>query len=345
MGGKNSSPWVYLLDWILSLIVALAFLFFFSRLIGFIVTFLLKLFLWRRSKTRITVESLRISPLGGRIFAKNLVITTQDYTISVLALNFSWRYWIFRIIRISEFYYQMRQELESGIPRDENEKLPCRFVLYLEGLEVFMYNRSFAYDNIEQMLNEKAKNPSETTKFTTAKTGPAESTSLSYLLRLMPIRVQIKKGTLILGNSTTPSIFVASYKSAFGIIDLHQSPCPLDYFRHVYNFSLAQFQLSMKPNISYDKSKYTKPKTSQLNHKSSTIRLNRQRQYQYWHKFHQASKKAVRLLRPKKRQAEIKLEEASKEWRGLRRYIDNEPRSPNNIHLNTEEEYANWTLP
>lgn len=344
MGGKNSSPWVYLLDWILSLIVALAFLFFFSRLIGFIVTFLLKLFLWRRSKTRITVESLRISPLGGRIFAKNLVITTQDYTISVLALNFSWRYWIFRIIRISEFYYQMRQELESGIPRDENEKLPCRFVLYLEGLEVFMYNRSFAYDNIEQMLNEKAKNPSETTKFTTAKTGPAESTSLSYLLRLMPIRVQIKKGTLILGNSTTPSIFVASYKSAFGIIDLHQSPCPLDYFRHVYNFSLAQFQLSMKPNISYDKSKYTKPKTSQLNHKSSTIRLNRQRQYQYWHKFHQASKKAVRLLRPKKRQAEIKLEEASKEWRGLRRYIDNEPRSPNNIHLNTEEEYAKYSL-
>ncbi len=42
-----------------------------------------------------------------------------------------------------------------------------------------MYNRSFAYDNIEQMLNEKAKNPSETTKFTTAKTGPAEHSQLS----------------------------------------------------------------------------------------------------------------------------------------------------------------------
>lgn len=343
VGGKHSSPWVYLLDWILSLIVALAFLFFFSRLIGVLVTFVLKLFLWKRSKMRITVESLRISPLGGRIFAKNLVIITQDYTISVLALNFSWRYWIFRIIRISDFYYQMRQGLESDIPRDENEKLPCRFVLYLEGLEVFMYNRSFAYDNIEQMLSDQAKNRSETTKFSTTKTGPAESTSLSYLLRLMPIRVQVKKGTVILGNSTTPSIFVASYKSAYGIIDLHQSPCPLDYFRHVYNFSLAQFQLSMKPNISYDKSKYSKVKTSQ-HHKSSTIHLNRQRQYQYWHKFHQASKKAAHFLRPRKRRAEIKLEEASKEWRGLRRYIDNEPRSPNNIHLNMEEEYAKYSL-
>lgn len=343
VGGKSSSPWVYFLDWILSLILALAFVFFFSRLIGFIVSFILKLFLWKRSKVRITIEALRISPLGGRIFAKNLVIVTQDYTISVLALNFSWRYWIFRIIRISDFYYQARNDVNPGLSREENEKLPNRFVLYLEGLEVFMHNRTFAYDNIEQMLSQKKQDPAEETTFSMTGDGSSQSKALPYLLRLLPIKIRIKKGTFILGNSTTPTIFVASYKSAYGIIDLHQSPCPLDYFRHVYNFSLDQFQLSMKPNISYDDSKHGQPATA-LNHKSSTVHLNRQRQYNFWHKFHQASKKIVNLLRPKKHQSQLNLDEATKQWRGLRRYVDTDPRSPNNVHLNTEEEYAKYSL-
>lgn len=344
VGDKNSSPWVYFLDWILSLILALAFIFYFNRLIGFIVSYLLKLVLWKRYQMRITVESLRISLLGGRIFAKNLVFINKDYTISILTLNFSWRYWLFRVTKISDYYYQVREDCKNGVSREENEKLPCRFVLYLEGLEVFMYNRTFAYDNIESMLNRTKNDPSGITEIKSTDYDPPDSSAIAYLLKLMPINVRIKKGTLILGNSTTPSIFVASYKTAYGIIDIHKSPCTLDYFRHIYNFSLDQFQLSMKPNITYDVTKFSKSKSAQISHKSSTIHLNKQEQYQFWHKFHQATKKVARLLRPSTREAEIKTADATNQWRGLQRYVDNEPRSPSNIHLNTEEEYAKYSL-
>ena len=36
--------------------------------------------------------------------------------------------------------------------RKRNDKLPSRFLLVIDGLEVFIYNRTVAYDNIMDIL-------------------------------------------------------------------------------------------------------------------------------------------------------------------------------------------------
>lgn len=146
-----ASTWIYLADWILVLFVGFAFVFYFDRLIGFIISFVGK-WLWKASNVGINIESIRFSVLGGRVLIKNLTIMTEDWTVSVLQLNFTWRYWLWGKTRIPEFMLPEENEGESSFTKSDNEKLPSRFLLAMEGLEIFMYNRTMAYDNIVETL-------------------------------------------------------------------------------------------------------------------------------------------------------------------------------------------------
>lgn len=145
------SFWIYWADWILALILSLGFVFYFHRLLGFIVSFVFKIFLWRHYKISVNIQSFKVSPLGGRLFMKNLTILTSDMTISIVNLTFTWRYWIFRLNRLSNFYFEIDNEAPE-ISQKRNDKLPSRFLLVIDGLEVFIYNRTVAYDNIMDIL-------------------------------------------------------------------------------------------------------------------------------------------------------------------------------------------------
>lgn len=393
----ENSSWIYLVDWILALILGLAFIFYFDRLIGLVTSLTLKLILWQRYKIRINAESLRVSFLGGRIFVKNLTIITANQTVSILQLNLTWRYWIlFKLTRLSEYYYSNASKESVKTAKEENEKLPARFTLVIDGLEIFMYNRTPAYDSMMDILREKeSKNKNEEKEPNRSKplyekpqhVRPSHSnsssskenasnsdsrktsTSLSdrpqyckddsshtelsllFFLKLLPLSVHIRKGAFVLGNATTPSILVASYKQGNGIIDISLAASVLDKFRFLYNFDYEKFQVAMKPNITYDKNRYSDLNnfySSAKRKHNETLRFNHQKKYRQWYYFQQAINSVSGLIqRPFIRKKELLAEpdDPYQRWKGLKRYVGDLTEGQDLLgNMNTDEEYAKYSL-
>ncbi|CAI5760005.1 unnamed protein product [Candida verbasci] len=360
------SFWIYLVNWVLALVLGLAFVFYFHRLLGFIFSLIFKLVLWKAFKIRVNVESLKVSPLGGRLFIKNLTIITSDYTVSILNSTFTWRYWLYRLTRLSNYFYETN-DLEDltdgklgGMNQKQNEKQPSRFLLVVEGFEVFMHNRTFAYDHIMDILNEKEKDTdpdsssfSEDSKYNLRYRKHATSSSISsedsvdiapgtkslyFLLQLLPIYVKIKKGAFVMGNITTPSILVASYKNADATIDIAKSLNKFDFYRFLYDFAFDNFQLWMKPNIIYD-NRTTSEKEEQNFRHIKKYKLY----YQYKSAVNLLDRTVSKILRRKS--SFNQPEQSDFEWKGLRRYIgDNSDDAELMAMFNNDEQYAKYSL-
>lgn len=84
LGFKRNFSWVFLVDWILTVILTLATLFYLSRAFAYGVTFILEWLLWKQAKVKVSIGALRISLLAGRVFFKNLTIIDKDRTITIL---------------------------------------------------------------------------------------------------------------------------------------------------------------------------------------------------------------------------------------------------------------------
>ncbi|GME96555.1 unnamed protein product [Ambrosiozyma monospora] len=271
----NSSEnfnWVFMTDWVLALLASLTILFYFNRAIAFILSYLMKLVIWKRYKIRIKLQSFKISYLAGRVFFKNLIVITENEIIMIHQGWFTWQYWL----------QQTRSSglLIDGVPDVDpirNEKLPARFLLEAYGFEVFMYNRNYAYDNIIEQLAEhdiKLKDDKEVQEFLrnrkkasecdasssqdpdlTSTSSRSETTEsereLSSFLKMMPIQVIVKKGAFIMGNETTTSLFMLSYTKLTGVIDVLPAASPLDYFRIAFNLNAESLQIYLKPNVSF----------------------------------------------------------------------------------------------
>lgn len=263
-----ASTWIYLVDWILVLVFGTLFIFYFGRLIGFVLSLIARVVL-NRSKIRINVESVRFSILGGRFMIKNLTVMTENWTLSVLMFNLTWRYWLGGQTRICEYLVDHpgleSGSEDSGIKKAHNEKLPSRFLLKLEGLEVYMYNRTFAYDQIVELLNRETQqrnnnytNEKETTSVSSESVSEHETQAaqavkwLNRLLRWLPLSLIVKKGVMVLGNHMCPSLLVATFKQASGIMDIAHASNEFDVYKQFSLFELKELQVYLKPNIVYE---------------------------------------------------------------------------------------------
>lgn len=295
--------------------------------------------------------------------AKNIVISNQDYTVSILRLNLTWRYWLFRPTRILEYFLRRGgndAEESEGVSSQQNAKLASSLQLLLEGLEVFMYNRQVSYDNILEKLEkelpqsqrealrsrfgsvsssathtsspkESTQNSSEAASSESEKVDGSASNSVGFLLHILPISVRIKKGAFVLGNSTTPTILVASFKSALGLVDIHGAPTKFDKYRAHYDLNMERFQVSMKTNISYDPLRYSSEAFAHRGGAKTRHALSLKRFQKLFHKF-----LVQRLI--SKKDSNI-----NEEWRGLRRYID-DFQDERLMNLATIEEYAKYSI-
>lgn len=158
--------WVFLVDWLIVLFASIMFIFYFNRIIGNLVTWFVTNILWRRHHKKISIQSIKINLLAGRIFLKNVMIVTPNELILIHTAVFTWKYWL-QFVRKSQFFIQGKKLNEEA-----NKKLPSRFCLDIVGLEMFVYNKSSSYDNIEAILKNEmniktnmknSKNTSDTT--------------------------------------------------------------------------------------------------------------------------------------------------------------------------------------
>lgn len=286
--GENFS-WVFLVVWLLTLFLVPSALFYLSRFVAFCISLVLQWVLWKRLKVKVSLQSFRISLLGGKIFFKNLTIVDKDYTVSFLEGIITWRYWLFKT-----------RETQWGCNNDKvNMKLPCRFILECEGAEIFLYNRTVAYDNIISTLskddrvkfehfmrteeclsdsnessNSKYDTNSDSQSFMQPETLGSNSTKTfvndrvfgeqdaqnqdkDMFLQSLPFELKVQHASLIIGNKFTPSLLIMSADSLNGIIDKCQAKEKLDLYNIKQMVDARNFAISLKQNINYEEQNMT----------------------------------------------------------------------------------------
>ncbi|KAK4686556.1 protein CSF1, partial [Tremellales sp. Uapishka_1] len=144
--------WLLLAEVVVVVIAASAFLFYWNRLLGSVFAFLLRLFVWRYHNAYVSIGSLQISPLAGRIAFRDVEYHSSNMSVRALHGHITWRYWKLRV----------RQESDTA---SSNIK---------RSVEGFIYNRTPAYDAIVERMkkHEAEESPPDTqTSSTTEKPG------------------------------------------------------------------------------------------------------------------------------------------------------------------------------
>jgi hypothetical protein len=232
----------------------LFFLFYFNRAFAKVISIAIRLYLRSIGDPHyIDIQSLQISPLGGRIFIGKLSYHGPNETVIVVGAQITWRYWLRRVRQVT---LKAPQDGVEGGGEERKEKAngqPCRVLVEIKGLEWFIYNRSPQYDWVwnemtaskdddyppgtsqrrEIFRDNKAdfKGSPNTGSMTLAPTSSRRSAAVdrtsesfegivekSPYLRMLPIKLDCSRGAVIMGNDHTPCILVAQFDKAQGTV-------------------------------------------------------------------------------------------------------------------------------
>ncbi|KAI2794716.1 hypothetical protein POX_a01317 [Penicillium oxalicum] len=398
-----SFNWFFLLELIVSLILALFFLLYFNRLFATLLSYALRAYTWHYYRIDLDIKALQLSLLGGRVFFKGIRYHGVNETIFVNGGFITWRYWkrtvertdltghpntsdtrkgSFNSDRASSENCQNDGYGEQGGVRKTVE-LPCRVSLTIYGLEWFVYNRTPAYDNIlagfgyeeEGSRNEDEINLGPTQTRSEARrskdsfnlrsrhhiqstsrersqpkpdkegssgarehaVGDSEiSTPASRLLQLLPVKVDCKKGAIVMGNENTRSVLTVTWNSAEGTVAACKAG-PLDLYRQLISFKFDHPVMQLRPNPDFDRNQFATAKflsTVQVSdigakrggRKSSSYGLRKRK---FWHSIRDLVpyfQSSVESFASSARQAENlprrKAQNLDTEWTGLSRYLD-----------------------
>ncbi|PFH59895.1 hypothetical protein XA68_11721 [Ophiocordyceps unilateralis] len=133
--------------YIIAALLVIFFLLYFNRVFASIVSYGIRAFTWNQYRIFIDFKALQISLLAGRIFFTGLRYHGTNETLLVQHGTITWRYWL-RRVREVDVHASNGPAEDVGSKQTRNAALPCRINVKLVGLELFIYNRSPAYDTI-----------------------------------------------------------------------------------------------------------------------------------------------------------------------------------------------------
>lgn len=94
---QDTVNWLFLAEIIVVAIVASAFLFYWNRLFASVFTFLVRVITWRRYNAYISIGSLQLSTLAGRISFRDVEYHSSNMSVRALHGHITWRYWKLRV--------------------------------------------------------------------------------------------------------------------------------------------------------------------------------------------------------------------------------------------------------
>ena len=385
---QGYSTLIYGADWTLALVLSLGFIFYFNKYCGILCAGILRFVVWKWFKVQVSMESVAISLLGGRVSFKNLTIITVDQTINMIDVSFVWQYWLFQRMRRAEYF--IKEQDDATDLELSNSKLPTRFNVTIDGLEIFVYNRVGAYEDVllqlrchrkdsgesdntsgekedmsqnirhrksnSQYLNGSMSESWPIDEFTSQASNSKSSTPSSVkvkqwsdhflmkcLLKFLPMSMKVRKGAFVIGNSTTPTILVASYNFANGTIDITKAPCFLDTYRMFTPLNFDKLKLALKPNLTYDKFKYLEnEKSNYINPKENKNGKKFLDKYIHYFKFYKALKSLRAMM--KHRSSSKEENDRYANWKGLRRYVDEFAEEQDILsNMGAYDEYAKYS--
>ncbi|KAF8320822.1 hypothetical protein DL93DRAFT_2163795 [Clavulina sp. PMI_390] len=265
-------------------IVVPFYLFFWNRLIGWIIGFVLRQLLWKKWNVWIDMDAFQFSFLAGRLMIKDFRYHSTNQSIRIINFHLTWRYWFWRSRLENE---STRIEIPGEEVEEKSDHLPCRLKAVADGVEWFIYNRNAAYDDILRHLHPDAPELLSQRRPETRATSVVEElvepenqrawmkiaiAILTYPLRLLrpliawlirqlpslqakdilPIAFEVTRGAITLGNDSMPSIFIANFKRATGTYGLQPSRSRLDPYKQVFAFRFTEVRLYTRVNRDWD---------------------------------------------------------------------------------------------
>jgi hypothetical protein len=129
------------------------FLLYATQSLAIIVQTILK---WKLGRDRkITLGSINIAFLGGKIFLHDLVYTDKDIALQILSISIGFRWWL-RHVRQPKHSEHPLGIKENMINKKLFENLPFRLSVHIVGLKVVFCCASKKYDQLKQVLEERA---------------------------------------------------------------------------------------------------------------------------------------------------------------------------------------------
>ncbi|GAA5979280.1 hypothetical protein JCM10908_002865 [Rhodotorula pacifica] len=273
--GPPTLNWLFLVECVVIVILALFYFFYISRVLGILTSWILRLWLWRSTNSYFDIGAVKISILGGTIQFNDFRYVSRNQSLRIVRGHIVWRYW--------------SRHVRSAENKSSEARKPCRIQVSLTGAEWFLYNRTPSYDAILEQLglqeyasdaqkaaqaesrsshdsSSKEKRPveSEESEGTGASeaeqaahrekergTGVKEDSRTDWLLEALPIAVKCKRGAIILGNPSTPTVLIAGFDSVEGTYSAVKARSVFDRYKQVYHFVFHGNQVVWRTNPDY----------------------------------------------------------------------------------------------
>lgn len=229
--------WVFLVECIMVLLLSLFVTFYFNQFVCWFLSRALSWYLWKHYRKNVVIGSLQISFFGGQIFVKNVKYVGTDMAVSIVYATLHWRFWL-RKARVAALFAENL---------DQIQKAECALHCEVHGFEVFFFNRSVAYDDIEAMVNGVVKEQPLIDK----KLGIAEE----YFMRLLPLQIEIHRLAIVSGNKDTESLLVLASKRIDMVLDIDRASNEFDRYMIVATSKWKRPRMTLYPNLDYQQSK------------------------------------------------------------------------------------------
>ncbi|WAR54812.1 hypothetical protein PtB15_4B430 [Puccinia triticina] len=279
--------WLFLVESVTIAIVVIFYLFYFNRVLGWLVAALCNLYFRKYNyNASVEFEAIQLSLLSGRVLFRNARYHSINQSLRIVKGHLTCRYWYLRTQGV---------ESDGPVPRerdpDSSSTLPHRWLMAFEGAEWFVYNRTAAFDVILEHLGfvdpqdltsessiqkEASDSPFErpsgaSTSQTTFKVqnpppvntnhhpngkkqdGGQES-MMSWALRdALPVRIEGKIGVVTIGNPSTSSIMVFTFQKVHGVYSAPNARSRHDFFRQDFKFSFLQTKIVLRINPDFSR--------------------------------------------------------------------------------------------
>ncbi|CAE7120149.1 unnamed protein product [Rhizoctonia solani] len=285
----RSLNWLLLVLCLVIVILVSFFIFYWNRFLGWMLGRGLRFLWWKRYNMWIECQSIQFAFLAGRILLKDVQYHSSNMSIRVLHCHITWRYWLWKTREGEDIQYDHavgEEPKKSGSSQNDTE-LPCRVHAFFEGVEWFIYNRTPSYNAIIEKLGVPDVLASTTDEevredlshSVPAATYPPTSSSSQksmvdadqgfwHKLRkavwhirmpeidfneILPVGLEIRKGALVIGNDSTPSILIMDINRGSGSYGVSQSRSKFDEYKQMYDIQLRQVKVITRTNPDYRK--------------------------------------------------------------------------------------------
>lgn len=280
--GQIQFNWLFLVESATIAIVVIFYLFYFNRVLGWLIASACNLYL-RRCNYRASVEfeAIQLSLLAGRILFRNARYHSINQSLRIVKGHLTCRYWYLRTQGVGSYDSGYR-ETDSNEP----STLPYRWIIAFEGAEWFVYNRTAAFDAVLEHLGlvnphdpslqtsqkqahddssdrQLPSGASQTTfkiqqapsintnnhRSSSDQPGDGKESMMSWALRdALPLRIEGNVGVITVGNPSTSSILVFTFKKTHGVYSALSARSRHDFFRQDFKFSFFEPKIVLRTN-------------------------------------------------------------------------------------------------